>query len=585
MVKGDSHSPPEPEERELALPWARLRAGFARDRTAIPGLFMPVLFLSLPNLLAAFWPVIDSHQVENVWIGMGLVLVPAALGLGLRTALRLWLPFVPLVPAVLMYLLVTQSPPREWAFVVLWEADWAEIQRFLAPALVGLCLAVPAVWYYWRFTGRHLATSQRLSWGSRALVFVCVFMLPLAQLAQSGRNIGGQLAQKRLATIFPVGVVVSGWKAWEIRQTLAARSTLARHSTGGLAPRQGPREIYVLVIGESARYASFQIHGYGRETTPLLARTEGLLSFQDVIAPAPITTMSVPLLLTPARPLEVGAASQPSVINVFREAGFHTCWFSTQRQHGMYDTASSLYARDAHEALFVSGDFAPGSGRYPSAHDGALLQPLKERIAGVSGSLFIVLHTMGSHQHYGDRYPPEFDHFPAPLGSLQISPFRRQYSPEQQVLLKNAYDNSIRYTDWFLAQIVGELAATQGIAALLYVSDHGQNTGAAPVMPFAHGNLSTDVLHVPMLVWLSPEYVAARPRQAAALASHVKSRVSASSTFHTLVDLGGLRCPQWQESWSLASPGFQERPRMLMDLKGTLIDYDVWKKEAVEPGP
>jgi glucan phosphoethanolaminetransferase (alkaline phosphatase superfamily) len=116
-----------------------------------------------------------------------------------------------------------------------------------------------------------------------------------------------------------------------------------------LAP--GQREIHILVIGEAARYSSFQLNGYARQTTPLLATNSDLLSFHKVSAAGTCTLYSVPLMLTVAKaPTLDQALTMPSCLQVFRKAGYKTYWLSTQRKHGRFDTTVSAFAGDADEA-------------------------------------------------------------------------------------------------------------------------------------------------------------------------------------------------------------------------------------------
>lgn len=535
---------------------------------------MTVLFLSLPNLLAVFWPGVNRHYVENFWLGVGVLLAPCVFSFPVRTALRLWLPLAAFIPALITYHLVTGEPLREWAFVVLAETDWSELERFWGPALLALLEAPLAMWFLWWFTGRHVPAHHRFGGLARAVVLTCLVVMPLGQMILGGWALGWRVTMKRLATTFPANLPVSAWRAWDIRKDFEGRAGVGDQLHVQSTPSK-KREVYVLVLGESARFDSFQINGYARETTPLLAKTAGLLSFQDVIAPAPVTSMSVPLLMTPASPEGLDRASSlPSVVSVFRQAGFHTAWYSTQRKHGMYDTASSMFARDAHVSLFLSGSFAPGGGRYPAEHDGALLQPLRALLEEGHQRLFVVLHTMGSHQNYADRYPPEFNHFPAVRVEVASRPFVRDLTAEQRQNLTNAYDNSIRYTDWLLAQIIETLAQARAVSAMMYVADHGQNMGDAETLPFAHGNITRDVMHVPFLVWLSPEYRAARPGRTTALESHVGIPFTASAVFHTLVDVAALQCAALDVRRSAADAGFHPGPRLLRDLKGEILDYD-----------
>lgn len=551
-----------------------LKKSIEHDKRCLPGVVMAVLFLSLPNLVAVFWPRVEKYHVEGFWLGVGILLAPCVFFVSARTALRLWVPLAAFIPALVAYHLVAGAPMREWALLVLSETNWSELERFWAPALLGVLAAPLAVWFLWSFTGRYIPEGHRLGWLARIVILLCLVAVPLGQVVFGDKALDAQVAMKRLGTTFPANLPFSAWRAWKIRADFAGRPALQDQIQVTSEP-VAAREIYVLVLGESARFDSLQIHGYSRETTPLLAKMTGLLSFRDVIAPAPITTMSIPLLVTPASPENLQqTATLPSAVTVFRRAGFHTAWYSTQRKHGMYDTASSIFARDAHEARFLSGSFAPGRERYPSEHDGALLQPLRDLLAGGHERLFIVLHTMGSHQNYADRYPPEFNYFPAQRLDIASRPFVRALTEDQRQNLTNAYDNSIRYTDWFLTQVIDVLAKANAVSYMIYISDHGQNRGDAETLPFAHGNVTPDVMHVPMLVWLSPAYRKLRHQRAAMLESHVSMPFTGSAMFHTVVDAAALQCAALDPRLSAADARFQPGPRLLRDLRGEILDYD-----------
>lgn len=555
---------------------ARLRASFQHDLPVLPALVMSVLWLSLPNLLAAFWPRVDAVQAESFWLGIGLILLPAVFSVPLRVTLLLWLPLAALMPATMIYTLYAGSPLREWAFLVLMETDQKELERYASGAVAGLALSVPTAWFTWWFVRRHVPAGHRLGWLSRTVVVVFALLIPLGNLKQRGWELGILSTQRKLSATFPVGPVVSALAALGIRGDLDRRPALAQ-DVQVTVPSTKARQIIVLVLGESARAASFQINGYGRETTPLLMkmRTAGVLSFSDVIAPATVTLMSVPLIMTPARAPWLGKASgMPSVVSVFKQAGFHTAWLSTQRKHGRYDTSSSIYAHDAHEQHFLSGLFAPGDGAYAGVFDGDLRAPVDQLLQRGDDKLLIILHTMGSHQHYSDRYPPEFNHFPSKPAKCEPDPLKGGYSEEQITNLTNAYDNSIRYTDWFLAEVIERLKATHSASALLYVADHGQNTGRSKMLPFAHGTMTRDVVQVPMIAWLSDEYQQQFSGKAAALKKHVRSPLSADATFHLLADLAGLQCELVDATRSAASESFSPGKRLIRTLDGAVVDFD-----------
>ena len=74
----------------------------------------------------------------------------------------------------------------------------------------------------------------------------------------------------------------------------------------------------------------------------------------------------------------------------------------------------------------------------------------------------------------------------------------------------NAYDNALAYTDHVVAATIRFLQARSARydSALLYVSDHGESLGEHGLylhgMPYAIA--PREPTHVPMLVWLSPEF-------------------------------------------------------------------------------
>lgn len=121
-------------------------------------------------------------------------------------------------------------------------------------------------------------------------------------------------------------------------------------------------------------------------------------------------------------------------------------------------------------------------------YDEDLLQKLDEILPKADASssahyryrkLFVVLHTYGSHFNYQERYPRSFAYFKPDSRSEAKSENRRD--------LLNAYDNTIRYTDYILHGIIERLQKWEGIqtktdgvygqpiSAMLYTSDHGEN--------------------------------------------------------------------------------------------------------------
>lgn len=133
--------------------------------------------------------------------------------------------------------------------------------------------------------------------------------------------------------------------------------------------------------------------------------------------------------------------------------------------------------------------------------------------------------------------------------------------PENRRDLLNAYDNTIRYTDYILHGIVErlqkwELVQTkarnnkpdgiycQPTSAMLYTSDHGENIFDDNRNLFLHAapKASDYELHVPFIIWTSQGFDKKYPKVVKALAdNHTKQVQTSLSVFHTLLGIGGIR--------------------------------------------
>jgi glucan phosphoethanolaminetransferase (alkaline phosphatase superfamily) len=329
--------------------------------------------------------------------------------------------------------------------------------------------------------------------------------------------------------------------------------------------------VMVVMVGESARWASFQVNCYERPTTPNLAAMPDLLNFKDVAAPGPCTMLSVPSILSAADASQVKeASSHPSVIQVFRKAGFWTAWFSTQKKHGSMATICSQFADDADEALFLNGrlDFVGTEAKL----DGQLITEVDRVLAAGHDRVLIVLHAIGNHSPYHLRHPREFAKWP--VDEAQCTRFGVRVSEQESMNLINSYDNTVLYTDWVLGQIVERLKRLPTASAMYFISDHGENLNHPVASPFFHGQWTRDVMHIPMFVWLSPSYRAAMPDKVAQLTLRQASPFSGDATFHTLLDMAGLDCNRLERSKSLASPAWTPSRRLMIGWEGNIGDYD-----------
>ena len=340
-------------------------------------------------------------------------------------------------------------------------------------------------------------------------------------------------------------------------------------------------EVYVMVVGETARAHNFSLYGYPRNTNPLLSKTPGIKAFPNVTTQSNTTHKSVPMLLSAASAEDFERLfHEKGILAAFKEAGFHTVFISNQQpNHSFID----FLGEQADEHYFLKTEDASKGNHYDAGnhYDEELLKKLDEILPEADASssshyryrkLFVVLHTYGSHFNYQERYPRSFAYFKPDS--------RSEAKPENRQDLLNAYDNTIRYTDYILHGIVERLqkwekvqAKTDGVysqptSAMLYTSDHGENIFDDDRRLFLHAapKASDYELHVPFIIWTSEGFGKQYPGAWKALGENRTKQVQTSlSAFHTMLGIGGIRTPYRLDKYSVASGKYHPTRLLYLD--------------------
>lgn len=554
-----------------------------RDYRVWISVFLAINLFNLPNLVLCFVPYF-SWTPTKFW-PFSLALTLAACVLGLRVRLMLWLasPLLLLVPGCLACLISIYNLPTTFLFLALLETNSVEMSAMQTQAIfVGLGTLLLVAVYVW-FVKNRVPASFRLGLVARVLVLLTLLGPALSDMLAHGAVVGKLSLEQRLLSTFPSSTFYGVYEAFDMRARVASRKDVAENLALTQAPEfrdDQQRQVHMLVIGESASKSCFGLYGYERQTTPLLERTPGLLPFRDVSSTATFTLLAVPALLTASPAGQVlEATRQASILSAYKKAGFRVYWISAQRKHGTYDTLTSIFSADADESDFAGGAFdIQGSGAYASVTDVSLIPKVRSILQRGEEKVLFVLHTIGSHGPYSARYQPQLARFPADAQAANDAQNRiaagTSTDPHDLELVQNSYDNTICATDFLLANLINDLNNLNASSWLCYVSDHGENTSKAIVGKFMHGLVTPQVVEIPMLIWTSPGYAQAHPDKVAGLMSHLAHPLSASCTFHTLLDMGGLSCPDFKKERSAASPSFTPSPRLVCDTYGKLVDYD-----------
>lgn len=289
-------------------------------------------------------------------------------------------------------------------------------------------------------------------------------------------------------------------------------------------------QTYVIVIGESVWRGAMSLYGYDRETTPFLDKEPDLFVFRNVVSPHAVTMNVLQKALTLADENDVTPAwTKGSLIQFMKDAGFKTFWISNQEEFGLFANLVTVLAQTANDVSF-------GDGR---SYDETLLPKYEKALMDPAPKKVIFVHLNGSHYEYKDRYPTGVDYF----NSSALT---------GKAALRAQYDNSVRYTDGVLKQMLDALKQHPQSAAFLYFSDHGEDV-AGPDSCFCHeeAQKTKEMYEVPFVLWMSEAYQQRRPDKVAEIKTQLNEPLNTQYVMETVIDLAGLSHPDVDTSRSL----------------------------------
>lgn len=243
-----------------------------------------------------------------------------------------------------------------------------------------------------------------------------------------------------------------------------------------------------------------------------------------------------------------------SITSALQEAGFCTYWFSTQhRDHAT--GAINRYSAEAQVQRY-----------YERRYDSVLVEGLKDALGDKSPTCekkFIVLHTMGNHFSFKNRYPDDF----SPFGQTT-----EERSAHQEMI--DEYDNTVAFMDLVLSDVIREADRQPGLAAVFYVADHAEDLMDDERQNFGHLIPTASNLAVPMFFWSSSRYNERFPERVQAAKANASRLLNTRSVFYSLLQMAGtdIGDPQLR-ALSVFSPSPEAYPRMVMLQEG-FANYD-----------
>ena len=430
---------------------------------------------------------------------------------------------------------VAQTDPREAADLLNW--------RMLLSLLV---LGLLPSWWLWRQPVREIGWGRRLGGNALAsLASLALLVLSLLLIYQDFASVMRNHTQLRymispLNSFYAVGRVL----AKPLERDTGTVAPIGQDARLALPPGAAPATV-IVVVGETARAANFGLNGYARDTTPRLAQLP-VASLRQVWSCGTSTATSLPCMFSHLGKdaFENRSSNHESLADVLQHAGLAVLWVDNQ------SGCKGICARVPNvstTALKVSPHCDRGE-----CHDEVMLHELDKRIAELPAErrakgTVVFMHQMGSHgPAYHKRVPPAFKRFTPECASNAL----QQCAREQVV---NAYDNTIAYTDHFLAETIAWLQKRPGPSAMVYVSDHGESLGENNLylhgLPYA---IAPDVQkRVPWITWVSPAFGQQRGLSLECLRAKADRPFSHDHYFHSVLGLAGVRAAEYQGDLNL----------------------------------
>lgn len=321
-------------------------------------------------------------------------------------------------------------------------------------------------------------------------------------------------------------------------------------------------ENIVLILGESLSRNHMQLYGYQKTTTPLLSKIspKNLVVFNDVISPHSHTTLSLRKVLTflnyENEQHYKKIYTNGNLISLFNLAGYSTFWISNQmdKNNGIIGAIASF----AQSNDFIS--------RFKQNFDDvffdeALLPSLDSALNKNKHNLF-VLHLMGSHASYGNRYPRAFEVFNDSL-----------FGGKQRVISR--YDNSVYYNDFVVTEIFRRFSTRDSV--VLYISDHSDEIyELGDFVGHSDDRISRFMVEIPMLIYVSDIFIKKHPKLYENIRNAKNLPYMTDDLIHTILDISGIEIETFDKTRSVINKDFNpKRERRVGGNEGRNYDLEL----------
>ena len=449
----------------------------------------------------------------------------------LRIVARILLAIFAIINATAVYFIITYSAIINATTIEnVFNTRYSEASGFFSWSLwmfIAVFGVLPALYCLMQPVVIGKAKKLGIYCGSSLAIILLVASLNISQtlwISQHDTELGGLL--QPWSYVVNTCRVISSYQDEQAEEIKLPDGTITDHE----------KAVVVLVIGESARKANFQLYGYQRDTNPLLSRQEGLKVYQAT-ACATYTTAGTKAILEPKDSGDLYELLPNYAFRTGVDVSWRTSnWGEPPIHIDEYLTDTDL--SDLYQGK--SNDF-----------DDILYYGLRERIeSSKKDKVLIILHTSTSHgPKYADKYPKQFEVYKPVAKNIEEG--------EKNIgMLINAYDNTIRYTDFLLNSLINTLREMKDWhSAMIFISDHGESLGENKM--FMHGlpmKLAPKVQYeIPFLVWTSDGFRTYKQTSGSqdAPEGELPAVLEQHYVFHSVLNLLSIQSPAYNKDYDI----------------------------------
>lgn len=301
--------------------------------------------------------------------------------------------------------------------------------------------------------------------------------------------------------------------------------------------------LFVVLIGETARSANWQLANYEKATNPELSKLN-IVNIPKVQACGTSTDVSLPCMLSRVGRRDYDRKrilTEESLPSLLKRAGFSVTW--VDNQSGCKGTCDGVrVTKPTPDPLYCHAG---------TCMDGVFNRSIDEAFNALKtqNHTVLFLHMMGSH---GPAYYKRSTESEKVFGKECTDPTFKSCSKES---IRAAYDSSIRYTDRVVAELIRKLQNRTDInTALIYLSDHGESLGENGL--YLHGApyyIAPDEQKiVPMVMWFSEPFKKNYTIDTRVIEENSHKPVAHDHLYHTILGLLNVRSSTYDSQWDLS---------------------------------